>query len=370
MEFPILYKRIDNKIKFWKISVQSINTQKAEIYTEYGFINGKITKHSPQFIEKSIGTKTPLDRAIQLAKTKWENKKITNKYSEEYPNNSNKLPDFHPMKPTDWDKFSHVIQFPAYLQPKLDGVRMFVYMDEGKLKMLSRQSKPIENIEHLIPELENIFKKYPDLVLDGELLIDPKYEQKDLRGVLKKLYLNDSNRDKLKTITYNIFDIISRNNLDETFENRWKLGKKLTSKHIKIVPTIIVKSKEQVNEKFNNLIKEGFEGAIIRNKNGKYRMGKQSHDLQKIKLYMTEEFIITGFYEGTGNEKGTVIWEVKCKNNPNKTFRVRPKGTREEKKKLFKDGDKYIGKKLKVYYFEKDNEGCITRIKTANESPK
>jgi len=366
MDFPILYKKIDDKIKFWKIYVVSISPEKASIYTEYGFINGKITKHFPQFVEKSVGTKTPLDRAIQLAKTKWENKIIIDKYSE---SKSNDLPKFHPMKPTDYEKFSNQIKFPAYLQPKLDGVRMFVFLEDGKLKTLSRQSKPIENINHLIPELEDIFIKYPDLVLDGELLIDPKYEQKDLRGVLKKLYLNNSNQNKLKTITYNIFDVISRNNLDETFQNRWKLAQKLQSKNIKIVPTSIIKSKNEIDKRFNDFIRAGHEGAIIRNPDGKYRMGKQSQNLQKIKLYYSDNFTITNFHEGTGNEKGTVIWEVKCLNNPEKTFRARPRGTREHKRELFEEGEKYIGKKLKVYYYEKDGEGCVTRIKTAEENP-
>jgi len=82
MELPILYKKIDNKIKFWKISVRFITPSKAAIFTEYGFIGGKITKHNPQFIEKSVGSKTPFDRAVQLAKTKWQNKITSDKYTE------------------------------------------------------------------------------------------------------------------------------------------------------------------------------------------------------------------------------------------------------------------------------------------------
>lgn len=366
MELPILYKKMNNKIKFWKISIQLINN-KAAIFTEYGFIDGKITKHSPQFIEKSIGNKSPLDRAIQLAKTKWKNKIITDKYSESISNN---LSEFHPMKPTNFEKYSNSIQFPAYLQPKLDGVRMFSYLDNGKLKTLSRQSKPISNINHLLPELEKIFNKYPNIVLDGELLINKPYQQKELRGILKKKYINTPNLNKINSITYHIFDIINRNNLEETFSNRWKLSKKIKSKLINIVPTEIIQSKTDIPNKFNKFIQSGYEGAIIRNPNGTYKMGKQSQNLQKIKLYFSEDFTISNFHEGTGDDKGTVIWEVKCLNNPNKTFKVRPKGTREHKKQLFKNANKYIGKKLTTYFYEKNSNGCVTRIKTANENPK
>lgn len=366
MDFPILYKKINDKIKFWKISVQSINPDKAAIFSEYGFVGGKITKHSPQFISKSIGKKTPYDRAIKLAQTKWINKMITDKYTKQI---ITELPEFQPMKPTDHEKASKSISFPAYIQPKLDGVRMFSFLDNGKLKLLSRTSKPIENVQHLIPELNKIFKNHPDIVLDGELLIDPEYHQKDLRGLLKKIYLDKSDKNKLNTITYNIFDVISRKNMDETFHNRWKLAKKLQSKNIKIVPTITIKSQKEIDDKFNQLITSGFEGAIIRNKNGKYRMGRHSNDVQKIKLYFTEDFIISNFHEGTGNDAGTVIWEVKCQIHPDKTFRVRPKGSREIKKELFKNAHKYIGKKLRVHFYEKDHDGCVTRIKTADEKP-
>ena len=66
---------------------------------------------------------------------------------------------------------------------------------------------------------------------------------------------------------------------------------KITNK-IKTVPTILVENKEEVNKYFNELIEKGFEGAIIRNINSKYRMGKQSQDIQKIKLYFMLIFVL------------------------------------------------------------------------------
>jgi DNA ligase-1 len=45
-----------------------------------------------------------------------------------------------------------------------------------------------------------------------------------------------------------------------------------------------------------------------------------------------------------------VIWDCKTKNGD--TFAVRPRGTREIKRELFKNGDKYIGKELTVIFQE------------------
>ena len=365
MEFPILFKKTDNnKTQFWKIYITEESPEKAEIFTEYGLTDGKITKPSPQTILKS-GNKTALERAKQPAQTKWKNKKITNGYQEqEMPN---KFIKFQPMKPVDWEKFSHSMKYPAYLQPKLDGVRMFAFLDEnGDLQTLSRQSKPIENIEHLRTILELIFAQNPDLVLDGELMIHKDYQQKELRGLLAKKYLEPEDEEKLKTISYNVFDVVERNNLDMTFVDRWREAEKIAKKwkEINIVPTKEVKSKEEVNKNFNDLVELGFEGAIIRNKDGIYRMGKQSQDVQKIKLYFVDEFEIMGFHEGTGDDKGTVIWEVKCLKNPKRTFRVKPMGSRELKRKWFENGEKYIGMRMLVYFYEKDEDGCVVRIKT------
>ena len=114
--FPILYKKSNNSNRFWKIYIINKN-KSAEIYTEYGVINGKITKSAPKIIDKAIGKKTPYMRAKQLAETRWKNKKITDNFTEVI--NGSKSFIFNPMIPVDYNKFSDYIKFPAYLQPKI-----------------------------------------------------------------------------------------------------------------------------------------------------------------------------------------------------------------------------------------------------------
>ena len=72
---------------------------------------------------------------------------------------------------------------------------------------------------------------------------------------------------------------------------------------------------------------------MIRDKAGPYEPNKRSKYLQKYKEIMEEEFKIIGFHEGTGDEKGIVIWE--CETPDKKQFSVRPKGTREIRKELY-----------------------------------
>ena len=68
---------------------------------------------------------------------------------------------------------------------------------------------------------------------------------------------------------------------------------------------------------------------------------------------------IVGYKEGEGLEAGCVIWLCKTDGCQPKTFACRPRGTREDRHKLFKIAEDYIGKMLTVRYQEKTDEGLL-----------
>ena len=57
------------------------------------------------------------------------------------------------------------IQYPAYIQPKLDGVRC-IFTKDGAF---SRTGKQFKNLRHIESALYSLFVTYPKLILDGEL---------------------------------------------------------------------------------------------------------------------------------------------------------------------------------------------------------
>ena len=57
------------------------------------------------------------------------------------------------------------LEFPLYSQPKLDGVRCIVYMQDGELVAKSRQGKPIDSVVHVLEELQPFFAENPNAVL-------------------------------------------------------------------------------------------------------------------------------------------------------------------------------------------------------------
>ena len=108
-------------------------------------------------------------------------------------------------------------------------------------------------------------------------------------------------------------------------------------------------------EYLDKYTKEGYEGVIIRNKQGKYAENARSNHLQKLKKFKDEEFEIVNYTTPTqGKEVGCVVWI--CKTKEGKTFSVRPSGNYEERKKQYNNGKKYIGKMLTVKYQELTND--------------
>ncbi len=124
---------------------------------------------------------------------------------------------------------------------------------------------------------------------------------------------------------------------------------------VKLVETVEVNSEEEIQKYHDKWVQEGFEGIIIRNKDGKYKVKHRSKDLQKYKEFKDEEFEIIGGHEGTGSDAGTVVFEVKTQSG--KTFSVRPRGTKELRSAMLQDLKSLIGKELTVRYQELSEDG-------------
>ena len=68
-------------------------------------------------------------------------------------------------KPVDWSE-------KVYIQPKLDGIRCVIYVDDKEnIRCFSRTGKEFHNLEHIKLSLNEFFFDYAnvDVVLDGEL---------------------------------------------------------------------------------------------------------------------------------------------------------------------------------------------------------
>ena len=256
-----------------------------------------------------------------------------------------------PMLALDYTKRKKDIVFPCYTQPKLDGVRAIF---DG-VKMTSRTGKEYTVTSHIQMKLPE------NLLLDGELYsMDMPFEA--LTGLCRKKKLTDEEQRIMeKSVFLYVFDCYDTQNSEMSFEERYQLLKSLQlPKGVKLVPTHEMKSADKLGEIHAKYTQDGFEGTILRNKQGAYKPKDRSKDLQKFKSFEDAEFIICGYYEGSGKDSSSVIWECSYKtvDGHDGKFKCRPRGSREQRKELFNCAQTYIGKRLTVRYQELTEGGC------------
>ena len=395
MQFPTLICKSKNEgEKIWNIKITKLKENSYEITTKYGLKGKKLRKSKKlikSFKENNKKGITTLEKYVEsqvddLYKKKLKNgyNKIKNekeikKYLESDSENekenknekkenininlrklnkvnknlnnkieNNKSKKHYPMLAYDYKKKSDKVIFPCFIQPKLDGVRALGIGNE----LFSRNGNIFPTLEHIKKELEN---NKENLILDGELYTDDIHFEKIVGLVKKNNKSKEEEIDSLK-IYFNIFDYVDEN---LTFEKRLikltEFFSKYNFKYLKLVKTEICYKKELIEKYLDNYINEGYEGIIIRNSQGKYEENIRSNNLLKLKRFIDEEFEIINYTTPSeGKEIGCVIWE--CKTKEGKKFSVRPEGNYNERKKLYKEGKKYIGKMLTVRYQELTND--------------
>jgi len=339
MLLPKLYaKASTGKVKCWRIEVDRNN-----IITHHGYIDSKIQTNSKPVHGKNVGRSnetTPHEQACLEAKGKWQ-QKIDKGYVEDMSGESDvRLP----MLAQPFKKSKHHIKYPAFVQPKLNGVRCFAERSGNDIDYTSRKGKSFNGtLRHLTPDLLHAMKDGE--IFDGEIYMHGWTFQQIIRAV-KKL------RPESARLQYWVYDIA-----DDTMPFTERIKRVHILNHgLRIVPvfTQTIQTERDVKVKHDFYIQNGYEGAIIRNSKGGYTFNHRSKDLQKYKEFFDDEFVIIGGKEGTGTEDGCVVFQVE-KNG--KTFWVRPRGTQELRRNWFRDIDQLIGRELTVRYQEKSEDG-------------
>ena len=370
--FSTLYKiNNNNKIYEWNIKI----VKKDAIYTmvtSHGEQNGKKIVHERD-IEEGKAKKTVLEQAIQEAKRKWLNKKDKELYSETVPIIDSIVETKSiVVRPMLAQKFNieayskksraFKIAFPAYIQRKYDGIRCIAYMKNNELIIESRTGTPFQNFNLLKSQLKELFKTLPEnFYFDGELYTD-KLNFEVIAGLihLHEKTITEEDIKNIDLMDYYIYDFIDLNNLELKYFERLdfltnffkKVNKKITN--VKTVETLLVNSVDDIQTYHDIFVNEGFEGIMIRDKEGKYEVDKRSKYLQKYKEFFEDEFKIINFSEDI---HGKVLWHVITKFNVE--AKVPPICTHEDAKKMFKEGAKYIGKLLTVKYFGYTEAGSL-----------
>lgn len=345
--FPELYhKGKQGELRVWRVWAENDT-----VYTEYGVQNGAMQISSKQAEAKNIGKAnetTPEQQAQFEAERLWKHK-VERKYSQTPEEAQEEL-----VMPMLAEKFNpKKVQFPGYMQPKLDGVRCMAYWQDDKLVLMSRQNKEWTAPTHITDKLRPVLPK--NTMLDGELYIHGTSLQ-TINSYVKK------QQDKTLLVGYHIYDVPICDGdegcaFSERLQYRNQLLTSIVDDHIHLVHTLDnIKYIDEVLEQEEEYLNNGFEGGIFRYKNGIYRFGYRSKDLMKVKTFEDKEFLVVDCIEGAGKMKGKAIFW--CLNDINdEKFKVVVATSLEKRAEMFANKHKYIGQLLTVKFKGRSDAG-------------
>ena len=350
MQFPKLY----HKTKLNKTIEWEVWTENNLIFTRYGEENGKKQTTSKLTDPKNIGKSnetTPEEQAI-LEATAMHKHRLDRKYSLTKEDAQETV--FLPMLAHDFEKAKHKVKYPVDVQPKLNGNRMLAFWDEGEtgpeIRLISRNGK-----FYTLPHIQEALSSFlpTDYVFDGELYIHGESLQ-NINRLIKKWRPGPNGSNRLE---YHIYDGFFPDQEEIKWTERKNTLQNLTrdfEKIIRSVSTFSVNSEEHVREFEKLFVSQGYEGAIVRLLDGKYRLGFRSRELLKVKSFLDEEFKIVGHHYGSGRASKCVVW--KCIQEDKKTFDVVPKGTFEQRETWGANAESYYGKMLTVKFQNRTDE--------------
>jgi DNA ligase-1 len=360
-KFDRLYKKTSTgAIQFWDIKVQEKESKWAnnepllagEITTVYGQLGTDSPQTTKEVIAlgKNIGKAnetTAYEQALAEAQAKHEKQRKKGYVDSIEAAQAGELDELieggiNVMLAKSYAKDGHKIKYPAYISPKLDGLRCVAMVKGGVCTLWSRTRKPITSMPEIVKALTGL--PY-DAVFDGEIYSDTHSNNFEEIVSLVRQESPDKNSNKMQ---YHVFDLVNAGPYKERLGDLKTMVKNIDSPYILAVESNLVENEEQALDYFQEFIDQKFEGAMIRNKDSLY-VGKRSADLQKIKEFDDAEFEIIGVSEGRGKLAGHTGAFV-CRTEDGAEFRAKMSGDTERLRSYFLDMSLWKGRYLTVQY--------------------
>jgi DNA ligase-1 len=372
--WPTLYK-LDNKGKIRQWSIEAAENMSyfgkpnhgdglASAYRQtHGVKNGKMqTTSTVVSMGKNTGkanATTAWEQCCLEAEALWTKQRDRKGYTEAIPSEK----PFGPMLAKSYDKDGKHIVFPCWGQPKLDGLRCIARVENGNVTLLSRQNKQFKVQKHIEEELSN----FEDGEYDGELYLHDVSFQ-DIVGAIKR----DEANELTSQIEYHIYDIISDKPFDERLTclstRLHQARRKYCPDHpekgtrllpydssgckVKFVGAFKIFSEDDLARHHKENVELGYEGIMLRNLDGLYKINGRSADLQKYKKFMDQEFKILYAEENKGKLTGTCTFL--CVTEEDAGFCVMPEGSEAQRRQYWQDWNNGIikpGDEITVEFF-------------------
>jgi len=211
------------------------------------------------------------------------------------------------------------INFPCIAQTKMDGMRALIVIKDNVAVVYSRNGKVMKGLgEHFKPMVA-----HNEMVYDGELTVTVEsgfglLDRKAGNGILHKAVVGTISPEEIERVRITLWDIIST--------HAWEDGYDATPYHARltelnslpinglfsIVETHTLDNMDQAQTLFQEMLKKGEEGIILKNDDHPWE-NKRSTQIVKMKEIIETDLKITGFAEGTG-KASKMLGALQCSN--------------------------------------------------------
>ena len=238
------------------------------------------------------------------------------------------------------------INFPAFIQLKMDGTYREIHVADGQVTGKTRSGE-----EYFNPVLFKEMENFPNGYYTGELTIEgeSRFTGNGLINSLNPPY---------EKITFTVWDYLTDDDYLEKsktpyysrFESLSDIIEKHKSNRVKLVPNHEVNSIDEALKYVSDWMEQGLEGGVLKDKNNVFKNGTSGTQL-KIKLKVDAEMRITGFTDGTiGTKRESKIGAIQVSNDEG-TIKGQCSGFSDEELDLFtKNKDNLIGRIISVEF--------------------
>ncbi len=224
---------------------------------------------------------------------------------------------------------------PCAFEYKYDGFRMLMNKQEsGEIRIFTRN---LDEVSKQFPEVVEYLKKHikaKSFMLDGEAIgFDPKTKKyKPFEAVSQRIRRKHNIGELIKKlpIEVNAFDILyldGKSLIDESFENRTKLLRKLIrpQKHkFRYSHQLITSDAKKAKAFYDAALKDNQEGVMIKNLKANYKPGLRVGHMLKLKPAENElDLVITSAEYGKGKRVGIFSsFTLSCKDEDGNLFEI------------------------------------------------
>jgi DNA ligase-1 len=348
MKLPKLFARSNTGATLeWEVEVNG-----DEYVTSYGQVGGKIQTTLPvKCLPKNEGKKNATsgsEQAILESKALFK-KQLKSGYFENIED-IDKETFVQPMLAKNFKDRKDKVSYPVVSQCKYNGGRCVA----TKNGLFSRKGERYMSVPHIENSLVEFFTKYPNAVLDGELMGDGfkgclNETMKLIRKTVNIAQEDLENSEKL--VKYWVYDCYGIDSVtkDSFYHERQQTIEVVMcgNPYYRKVDSRLCKDESEVMSHFAELVENGEEGSIIRLLDFPYE-NKRSASLLKLKPLEDSEAEIVDITEGLGNWAGTgkritLKWK-------GVEFDATFKGTYEQGVEFLKDKGQWIGKTVTFLY--------------------